>query len=418
MNASNTTTNTSADDLQATRRARKRSTVSTGIAVVLAVVLLLVGVGVGYAVEKSVGGSSSSGSSSVTLSETGSTLIFPAMNLWGPAFTNYTGGNVHVTTAGTGSGTGISSAEGGLVDIGGTDAYLAPSTAASYNLINVPSAISAQLVFYNLPGLNSHHLNLNGTILAMIWEGTITNWNNPLIAAANPGVNLPSNPITPLHRSDGSGDTFMFSSLMFMSWSGWTHGFGTTISWISSSPGYQGNGGMVSGLQATPYGIAYIGISYLAEAAADGLGYAALGDNLANSASGGLNPANYIMPTPQNISYDANLALQNLQPPSVAITLILGGVPGAVLSNGGLGKGGSNPTSAYPTPYPDVNLEYLLVSTAPASPSHQYYVVAFLHWILSFGQQSKYLGVVSFLPLTAEVIGYDMEAIGAVNAAK
>ncbi|EQD44882.1 periplasmic phosphate-binding lipoprotein pstS1, partial [mine drainage metagenome] len=191
-------------DDELTRRGTSKggSGVSVPVAVALAVVLLLVGFGGGYALEKSYGGSTTSSASSVAITETGSTLIAPVMSLWGP---NYTAlhPNVAVSVGFTGSGTGISSAESGTVDIGGTDAYLTPATAAQYNLINVPVAISAQLVFYNLPGLNQVHLNLNGTVVAMIYGGAITTWNNPLIQAANPGVKLPDQTIIPLHRSDG-----------------------------------------------------------------------------------------------------------------------------------------------------------------------------------------------------------------------
>ncbi len=390
-----------------TRRPRK-STVGVGLAVGLAVVLLAVGLGGGYALGKSLGGSSG-GTTQYTLTETGSTLIYPYLNLLGPNFTKIYP-NVVISPAGTGSGTGISSAEQGLVDIGGTDAYLLPNVAAQYNLINVPIAISSQLIFYNVPGLSVPHLNLNGTVLAMIWSGVITNWNDPLIQAANPGVSLPNLPIVPLHRSDGSGDTFMFTSLCFLSWKGWTGGYGTTYSWKAGQPGYQGNAGMVTGLTNTRGGIAYIGISYLSSALAAGLQYAALGDQAANV--NGTNPANYILPTPTNISEDANLALENLQPPSVAISLILGGVPGA--TNLQLGAGGTMPTAQYPTPYPDVNLEYTLISTHPSNPARQTWVVTFLEWAISSGATAPRLSTVNFLPLTPAVVGYDMQALASV----
>ncbi len=398
-------------------RGSRRRGLSTGVAVAVAVVLLIVGIGAGYVAGKYYGGSSSSsgtspGGCSTTISETGSSLIYPYLQILSP---NYTAQNpgICLSPESTGSGTGISSAESGVVDIGGTDAYLLPTTASQYNLINVPIAISSQLVVYNIPGI-TQHLNLNGTILSMIYQGAITTWNNPLIAAANPGVTLPGNTIVPIHRSDGSGDTFMWTSLCYLSWSGWTHSYGTTISW-PIGPGADGNSGMVTTLSSTPYGIAYIGISYLSEVRADSsLQYAALGDQNANYngqvSTSGAGQQNYIMPTAQNISEDANLGLQNLQPPSVAISLILGGVPGA--TNLVLGKGGTNATAAYPTPYPDTNLEYTLISTHPSSTAHQKWVVNFLEWALTYG--GTYAPSANFLPLTAEVIGYDMLALNAV----
>ncbi len=347
------------------------------------------------------------GPTAYTISETGSSLIYPYMQVLGPNFTKLYP-NVQISPDSTGSGTGISSAEAGLVDIGGTDAYLDPANASKYGLINVPIAISAQLVYYNIPGF-SGHLNLNGTVLAKIYAGVITKWNDPEIQAANPGVSLPSNTIVPIHRSDGSGDTFMWTSFCYMSWSGWTAGYGTSITWPAGQPGYKGNSGMVTGLQSTQYGIAYIGISYESEANAAGLQYAALGDQAANV--NGTNPANYILPTPTTISEDANLGLENLQPPSVAVSLILGGVPGATDLQ--LGKGGTMPTTTYPSPYPDVNLEYTLIKTSPSNPAKQFYVVQFLEWSLQAG--GSYAAQVNFLPLTAAVIGYDLQALNSVS---
>jgi phosphate transport system substrate-binding protein len=384
------------------------------VAVAIAVVLLVVGIGAGYLLGKSSGGgSTTSGGCTTTVSETGSSLIYPYLQILSPNFTADWPG-ICLSPASTGSGTGISSAESGVVDIGGTDAYLLPATASNYSLINVPIAISSQLAVYNIPGF-TQHLNLNGTVLSMIYQGAITTWNNPLIQAANPGVSLPSNTIVPIHRSDGSGDTFMWSSLCYMSWSGWKQGYGTSISW-PVGPGETGNAGMVTGVTDTPYGIAYIGISYLSEVVATpGLQYAALGDQNANyngTVSGsGAGQSNYIMPTPANISQDASLGLENLQPPSVAISLILGGVPGA--TNLVLGKGGTNATATDPTPYPDTNLEYTLISTHPKSTSHQKWVVTFLEWALTYG--GTYAPAAHFLPLTAAVIGYDMLALNSVS---
>ncbi len=396
---------------------------SKGMAIALVAVLVIAGIaGSFYYYEYVYKGKSSSGGgnnnnttctsgcggpTAYTISETGSSLIYPYMQVLGPNFTKLYP-NVQISPDSTGSGTGISSAEQGLVDIGGTDAYLDPANASKYGLINVPIAISAQLVYYNLPGVSAH-LNLNGTVLAKIYAGAITNWNDPEIQAANPGVTLPSNPIVPLHRSDGSGDTFMFTSLCYMSWNGWTAGYGTSITWPAGQSGYKGNSGMVTGLQSTKYGIAYIGISYESEANAAGLGYAALGDQAANV--NGTNPANYILPTPTTISEDANLGLENLQPPSVAVSLILGGVPGATDLK--LGQGGTLPSTTYPNPYPDTNLEYTLVKTSPTNAAKQFYVVKFLEWSLQAG--GSYTAQVNFLPLTAAVIGYDMEALNSVS---
>ncbi len=392
---------------------RRKRNLSLGAALGIGIVLLVAGIGVGVLVQQDVlnpGNVGQSGVTTQTITETGSTLLGPLFEIWGPNYTKLNP-NVQVAPDLTGSGAGISQAEAGTVDIGATDAYLTPATAAQYHLINVPVAISAQLAMYNLPGLNNVHLNLNGTVLAKIYSGVITNWNDPEIQAANPGVSLPNNPIVVVHRSDGSGDTFMWTSMMYLSWSGWNYSYGTSVKWLSTSLGYNGNGGVVTGLSKQSYTIGYVGISWLNQAEAYGLGYAALGDQAANV--DGTNPANYILPSSANISQDASLGLQNLQPPSVAVSLILGGVAGATNLHTP-GQGGTMPTAQYPTPYPDVNLEYTLISTQPKDAVHQKYVVQFLEWALAHGNNAVYLNQVYFLPLTPAIIGYDMQALATV----
>ncbi|VBA35949.1 Phosphate-binding protein PstS1 [Mycobacterium attenuatum] len=205
--------------------------------------------------------------SQVALSETDSTLPYPLFNLWGPAYhAKYP--SVTITTQGTGSGTGIAQAAAGAVNIGASDAYLSEGDmTAHHGLMNIALAISAQQINDNLPGL-SEHLKLNGKVLATMYQGTVKTWNDPQIAALNPGVNLPPTPMVPLHRSDGSGDTFLFTQyLSKQDPDGWgkSPGFGTTVDFpaVPGALGENGNGGMVTGCADTADCVAYIGISYL-----------------------------------------------------------------------------------------------------------------------------------------------------------
>lgn len=406
----------------------------TGLAVAIAVVLLAAGLGGGYVIGYYY--KSSSSTPTISLTETGSSLLFPLFNYYW--FPNYTAPNAHVvlSAAATGSGTGQSSAETGLVNIGGSDAYLANASVTS--LINVPVAISAQLIYYNLPApLNAEHLNLNGTMLAEIYEGTITTWNNPMILhAQNSTVQgqlnaLSSETIYPTKRSDSSGDTFLFTSYCYMAWSGFTYPVSTSgLSGLSGSNVLTGTGnsGLISSMSKQSGAIGYVGISYESLASSSGLEYGALGDNLSLSASGGTNPANYVLPSQSTISQDANLGLLRLDTSSyqLAVSLILGGsYAGAInLVHGG---GGSNPTSASPTPYPIVNLEYTLIKTSPVSGSsvvtstNLQAVVQFLMWAISYGNYaasggpSAWINAVNFVPLTQQVIGYDMQYLASVS---
>jgi len=407
-----------------TPQRRRSGQVGMGIAVAIAVILLLVGIGAGYVLGDTLNKKSSS-TTTVQLTETGSSLLYPLFeNQWDAAY-HAVNPNVVLAADSTGSGTGQTSAEGALVNIGASDAFVTGQP----SIINLPVAISAQLIYYNIPGV-TQHLRLNGTMLAEIYEGTITTWDNPLIVAAQAGkvqkeLNATgSNPIVPLKRMDASGDTFLFTSLCEMSWSGWTYGYGTGN--LSGAPwtAETGNSEMASAVQTTSYSIAYIGISY--ESSTGTTPYAALGDNLSLSASGGLNPDNYILPSAQNISYDANLGLTHLNFASdqLAVNLILGGdYKGAV--NVPPAKGGTNPSASSPTPYPIVNLEYTLIKLAPTgnvvTATALSDTVAFLQWAISYGNYaptggaSTYIKAVNFVPLTPAVIGYDQEELAEVQ---
>jgi phosphate transport system substrate-binding protein len=427
---------TATNDQMSSPQRKRSGQMGTGVAIAIAVVLLVVGLAGGYFIGNSMKSSSNNSSSSnqIELTELGSSLLYPLMQKWAPDYANVTP-NVVLSPAPGGSGAGQSNAELGLVNIGASDGYL--SNASATNLINVPVAISAQLVYYNLPGIGTEHLNLNGTVIAMIYGGAITSWDDPLILAAQNSTiqtqlkALSSQTIYLVKRSDASGDTFLFSSLCQMSWSGWTYGASTSaLSGLSGTDVIPGNGntGVVTALQKQTNSIGYVGISY--ESSASGgspaLGYAAVGDNSSLSASGGLNPANYILPTAGTISQDANLGLTHLDFASyqLSVSLILGGSPlGAInLTHGG---GGTAPTAASPDPYPIVNLEYTLIKTAPTgkvvTSAALQATVAFLMWAITYGNYastggpSSAIQSVNFVPLTAEVIGYDTQELTSVT---
>ena len=204
--------------------------------------------------------------STVDILETGSSLLYPLFNLWVPTYAK-SAPSVKITTQSTGSGTGIAQSVAGIAQIGASDAYLSDAMMKQHpTMLNIPLAISMQMVNYNLPGLNGRHLKLSGPVLAGIYQGRITKWNDPAIAAMNPGVKLPDHTIIPVHRSDGSGDTFIFTQYLAFSTPAWANslGFGTTVSWpaVSGELGAVGNPGMVTALQDNPYSVAYIGTSY------------------------------------------------------------------------------------------------------------------------------------------------------------
>ncbi|MHB1911774.1 MAG: phosphate ABC transporter substrate-binding protein PstS, partial [Acidimicrobiales bacterium] len=170
-------------------------------------------------------------SAAVTINEDGSTLIYPFLQeLVSPLTARYS----HITLAPGpgGSGKGIADALAGTVQMGGSDAYLnSGQLSANPGLMNIPIAVSAQSVYYNLPGVAN--LKLTGNILAQMYQGKITKWNDAAIAAVNPGVTLPNTTVVPVRRIDGSGDTFIFTSFLSATNPAWKNGpaFGTTVTW-------------------------------------------------------------------------------------------------------------------------------------------------------------------------------------------
>jgi phosphate transport system substrate-binding protein len=324
-----------------------------------------------------------------TLTETGSTLLYPLFNLWAGGYnTKYS--SVTVQTAGTGSGTGISDASNNTVEIGASDAYLAPSNVtADPNLKNIPLAISAQIISYNVPGVVSH-LKLTGKVLSAIYQGTITNWNASQISSLNPGVTLPNLPIVTLHRSDSSGDTFLFSSYLSKTDpSGWGTkiGFNTTVPWPNApgALGESGNSGMVTGCKATAGCIAYVGISYLTQALQAGLGYAQLQNG----------KGQYELPTQAAIAAEAASFVKKT-PANGTISLIDGAASGG---------------------YPIINYEYAIVSTSQSSSSTAKTIRSFLEWAINpkDGANTSYLAQVNFQALPSKVEAQSLKQILAIH---
>jgi phosphate transport system substrate-binding protein len=324
-----------------------------------------------------------------SLTETGSTLLYPLWNLWAPAYQQVYP-QVTVQTAGTGSGTGITDATNGTADIGSSDAYLAPSEVqASPTLLNIPLAISAQLVTYNIPGVTAH-LKLNGKVLSQIYQGKVTTWNNAAITALNPGVTIPATPIVTLHRSDGSGDTFLFTQFLSKTDpSGWgaSISFGTTVPWPNApgALGENGNSGMVTGCKATVGCIAYVGISYETQALQAGLGYA----QLQNSKGA------YELPTQTAIAAEAASFVKKT-PPNGTISLIYG--PAA---NG----------------YPIINYEYAIVNAHQTDSSKAKAIRSLLEWSINpnDGNSATYLSQVAFQPLPAKVVAQSLKQITTIQ---
>jgi len=322
------------------------------------------------------------------ITETGSSLLYPLMHSWGVAYQSQSG--VSVTTVSTSSGTGISSASAGTVDLGASDAYLSSGDVVkNRTLLNIPLVISAQMVMYNLPGVStSAHVSLNGTVLAEIYEGAIRMWNDPRIAAINPHVKLPAVKIVPVRRKDSSGDTFLFTSYLSTQNLRWNNsvGYGTIAAWprVPGELPEKGSTGVLQACEAAPGCIAYEGISYLSKARAAGLGEAAL----ANAAG------HYMVPSAATIQASA-ASFVSLTPPNETISMIDGPAVGG---------------------YPIVNYEYAVVSSRQPDARTAGELRAFLRWVVTTGNGASYVDAVGFAPLPAALVALGEQQIEEIGS--
>ena len=243
-------------------------------------------------------------------------------------------------------------------------------------MLNIALCISAQMVNYNLPGLNGEKLKLDGTVLAGIYTGKIREWDADPIVALNPDLKLPHQPIIPIRRAEGSGDTFIFTQFLSFSDPIWAdnYGYGTTITW-PAVPGIleaTGNEGMVQTAQKTAYSVAYIGVSYSAEIANAGLGTAWL-----KNQSG-----NFLLPTKESVEAAA-AELGSRTPPDERVCIAF--APGE-------------------DAYPLINYEYAIVSTKQADAATAAAIRKFLLWsIVPSETNESYLDNVHFIALPPHI---------------
>lgn len=199
--------------------------------------------------------------SKVSLTAAGATFPLPYYNM---VFKNYTKeSGVLVTYGGIGSGGGIRSLGDKVVDFGATDAYLSDAKLAEMPsaVVHIPTCLGAVVIAYNLPEVPE--LKLSDKLLEKIFMGEITNWNDAALKSNNPGVNFPDKEITFVHRSDGSGTTYIFSDYMSKVSTKWADevGVGKSLKWPVGM-GAKGNPGVAGTISQTEGAIGYIGSEF------------------------------------------------------------------------------------------------------------------------------------------------------------
>jgi phosphate transport system substrate-binding protein len=191
----------------------------------------------------------------------GATFVFPVMTKWSAEYAKAK--SVKVNYQSIGSGGGIAQIKAGTVDFGSSDAPLKPEDLAKSGLAQFPSVIGGVVPVVNIPGVQSGALKFDGALLADIFLGKVTMWNDPRIEALNGGVKLPALKITVVRRSDGSGTTFNFVNYLSKVSPEWktSVGEGNSVKWPAGVGG-KGNEGVAAYVKQLKGGIGYVEFSY------------------------------------------------------------------------------------------------------------------------------------------------------------
>jgi phosphate transport system substrate-binding protein len=195
------------------------------------------------------------------ISGAGATFPYPIYAKWAEAYAAKTGLKMNYQSIG--SGGGIAQIKAKTVDFGATDMPLKPDELEKTGLMQFPPVIGGEVMAVNIPGIETGQMTLDGPTIANIYLGKITKWNDPAIAKLNPGLKLPDMPIAVVHRSDGSGTTFIFANYLSKVSPEWKEkvGEGTSVEWPTGLGG-KGNEGVAALTSRTTGAIGYVEYAY------------------------------------------------------------------------------------------------------------------------------------------------------------
>jgi phosphate transport system substrate-binding protein len=308
-----------------------------------------------------------------TLNGAGATFPNPIYSKWFNEYHNLHS-DIQINYQSVGSGAGIRQVQAGTVDFGASDGPMTDEQIAQskVKVLHVPTVLGAVVPAYNIPGVNAE-VKFTGDVLADIYLGKITTWNDPRITKVNPGVNFPNQSITVVHRSDGSGTTYIFSDYLSKVSSDWQSqvGKGTSVKWPVGIGG-KGNEGVAGSLRQLPGSIGYIELIYA----------------LQNKIPFGVvqnSSKNFVKASLQSTT----AAAQGVKMPAdfrVSIT---------------------NPSGK--DAYPIASFTWLLIPTHPADANKGKILKDFLFWMLDKGQTM--VEALSYAPLPKDVVEKEKAAI-------
>ncbi len=309
----------------------------------------------------------------------GASFVYPAMSKWSADYNAATQHRVNYQSIG--SGGGIAQIKAATVDFGSSDAPLKPEDLAAAGLAQFPSVVGGVVPVVNIEGVQPGSIRFTGPLLADIFLGKIKTWNDPAIVAVNPGVTLPSQRITVVHRSDGSGTTFNWVNYLSKVSPEWKTkvGEGTAVRWPTGVGG-KGNEGVAAYTKQIKGAIGYVELSY---ALVNNLTYGAV-----QNAAG-----NFIVPSNETIAAAAASAdWAGVQDFSLVIT----NAPGDQA-------------------YPISATNFMLMHKQPKDVARSAQALAFFDWVYANGDEAA--TKLGYVPLPDELVA-QIKAYWAANIKK
>lgn len=296
----------------------------------------------------------------------GATFPYPAYAKWAEAYKVQTGKNLNYQSIG--SGGGIKQIKARTVDFGASDMPLKPEELKADGLVQFPAIIGGVVPVFNLEGIAPGKMRLTGQLLADIYLGKIKNWNDPALANLNPGVKLPTLPITVVRRSDGSGTTFLFTNYLSKVSPEWKDkvGANSAIAWPEGVGG-KGNEGVASYVQNIKGSIGYVEYAY---AKRNKMPYAQMKNK----------DGNFVQPDDESFAAAASNAAWQEVPNFYEI---LTEQPGK-------------------QSWPITGASFILMHTSPADPKRAGEVLNFFSWSLKNGQ--KLATELDYVPMPEAVV--------------
>lgn len=301
-----------------------------------------------------------------SLTGAGSSFVYPLVSTWTPALGAAFGYNV--TYGPVGSGAGIAAITSRTVDFGASDAPLTPDQmTACRGCVQIPWALSATSIAYNIPGAPVH-MHLSGRVLADIYLGKISNWNDAAIKNLNKGWNAPDLKITPVFRSDGSGTTFNFTDYLSTVSAEFKQRIGnsTQVS-FPTGVGARGSSGVAGVVKQTEGAVTYVDVAY---ALSNKLRFAAIQNAAGKFTYPGLRAIAAAASTVKKVPVDNNLSIVD-------------------------------PPKSEPKAYPITTFTYVILPTKSDKAAELRNMV---FWALTQGQQTKYTAKLLFVPIPKPVL--------------